>query len=1411
MWLEASIKKHFADERPSITPTESYRKKQRSNKHLRARMKLRGHHVGQLKRKQATENLKVWAPQTGHDVRQIFLKHNPKEEKRNLAATTVLVCATCRRRGNPIRFQQTSCADEVQPIPTQLSGWIQKMALQHPDNHKALREGLNMTDAEVAAADFQSQKRINVKRPVNPLKKAFGTTYQAAQKAGHTVVEVLPPEVMRHPDSKAKKFPKGYITCTSCLKVNPLGSVKIWTSKCQGHDPSSAGFSAKRRYWNSLVAKQQQALSRAWGKSLKQSKEMFQEVPRSKRSRKSKEVNHDDKVGARIGEASHPGPRSRQSRSLLTKSCMWSCNTQGARKAWTLLDIIQHSKSKPQEVILLQESSFAPAEWNTFQRSCLKVGYRGFFSGASNPTNRNHGGAAVLVHSSLPCRPAWSFVDKGGSAQAVWLGPILVVSTYLAPSSEAETVSAAVAQTVHALAPGQQFILGGDFNATPNENPFNHLLIPRQFQIHASQTPTRWDANRCIDYYIGNCTLRPVTLLPDVVADHKIVATHFQNSVNRAVTYQQANVARILPKNAEETQLIQAKVAQLWPTLSPNLPQQWSEHLDQDWQQISDLCFRALVQATQEVAHHLIARMPSALLRRAKPGEVILKQKEYMKRHPAGCVATHRQRVLRRLLGRLREAQRHLDQGSENTDEAHVLWAKIHRCPLFNHAWGIQRNIRNLEDLMKIYDAEDDGKRLSRWKTSMQEDKAMSLSIKKTPESTPSSSTQESLHILKNFWAEIWDRPVPDWNAIWSDLTRHTPLVPATEPWPSLTPEQLRSAARSGRGSSPGFDGWRAEELLLFCDDMWLCISSFFDHCEHHADIPRIWKCIRQVHIPKGKPPEADASMLADNMRPIAVMSMIWRICSRARFKQDEVQRWIKTSTPDFMFGGIPQKGVEDAIGHILQCDMKGWPVGTLDLTKAFDYSDPALISKLFRHQGMPPGPAGLISALWCQQIRYLQINDEFLPHSHHVRTSLPQGDCFSMLGMCALLIPIANHVQAEHPSVAQALYADDRSFSCPSAAELWQVRNKWHEWSHRIGLKENPAKEQFFHRTSNGCSSLVKAGCSQETVSSHITLLGFQFMGVKQRKASNKESTRLADAKEVLRKCACLPGTRARKAAVARVCAPAKASWGWLFRRPSQKENKAFFTAAKTLHRWPKQSAVPLLYLFGGHWWDLSFNSTVTAIRILTRHVSRTARPLCNWPQKMSGWTGTLRKGMQELGFLENGFWSWTHPLTDSIQIRPDVLPDKATDVLSHRLRDAWRTMQYHNFLQLDRRDSAACADIPCDLNRINLLKKQKLSTDAFATITGAFISPECRNRMGGTTEVCPYCQANCATLEHILWLCKNNPHRDPDLRPIDALQRRMAWPSGLHGRHDHDQRIIMMSAAVRRDVLELRYADEE
>ena len=152
-----------------------------------------------------------------------------------------------------------------------------------------------------------------------------------------------------------------------------------------------------------------------------------------------------------------------------------------------------------------------------------------------------------------------------------------------------------------------------------------------------------------------------------------------------------------------------------------------------------------------------------------------------MKRHPAGAMATHRQRVLRRLIGRLREAQRNLDQDRQNITESRVLWNKIRRCSMYNHDWGIQRNLRHLETLLERFNHEDDYTRLQRWRNNMEHDKAayrwlrhrsvpMCNAVKKTKDSVPSHSTQDSLRILREFWADIWNRRQISWDDIWDDL-----------------------------------------------------------------------------------------------------------------------------------------------------------------------------------------------------------------------------------------------------------------------------------------------------------------------------------------------------------------------------------------------------------------------------------------------------------------------------------------------------------------------------------------------------------------------------------------------------------------------------------------------------------------
>ena len=103
------------------------------------------------------------------------------------------------------------------------------------------------------------------------------------------------------------------------------------------------------------------------GKTLQQGEELFASQSSNKRSRRAKEHDHNDKVAVRIGEASHPGPRSRKLRNLDQHVSVWTCNTQGPKQSWTLQQLLQTQEQAPQ-IVLLQECSFSQAEWTHFKK-----------------------------------------------------------------------------------------------------------------------------------------------------------------------------------------------------------------------------------------------------------------------------------------------------------------------------------------------------------------------------------------------------------------------------------------------------------------------------------------------------------------------------------------------------------------------------------------------------------------------------------------------------------------------------------------------------------------------------------------------------------------------------------------------------------------------------------------------------------------------------------------------------------------------------------------------------------------------------------------------------------------------------------------------------------------------------------
>lgn len=173
--------------------------------------------------------------------------------------------------------------------------------------------------------------------------------------------------------------------------------------------------------------------------------------------------------------------------------------------------------------------------------------------------------------------------------------------------------------------------------------------------------------------------------------------------------------------------------------------------------------------------------------------------------------------------------------------------------------------------------------------------------------------------------------------------------------------DTIQESLKNPNRCAAGLDGWSPEELSQFSPDMFSTLAGFFEHCESKAAVPDAWVQIRQVHIGKGKTAQTDRSCCANDLRPIAVSSIRWRVLNNSRYQQAETQEWLTSSIPAWMFGGIPGKGVRDALCPLLKAELHGW-------TKAFDHGDPRLIHRLLLHLGMPSRTANLLLFQWTHQ-----------------------------------------------------------------------------------------------------------------------------------------------------------------------------------------------------------------------------------------------------------------------------------------------------------------------------------------------------------------------------------------------------------------------------------------------------------
>ena len=307
------------------------------------------------------------------------------------------------------------------------------------------------------------------------------------------------------------------------------------------------------------------------------------------------------------------------------------------------------------------------------------------------------------------------------------------------------------------------------------------------------------------------------------------------------------------------------------------------------------------------------------------------------------------------------------------------------------------------------------------------------------------------------------------------------------------------------------------------------------------------------------------------------------------------------------------------------------------------------------------------------------------------------------------------------------------------------------------------------------------------------MKILGYHFLSLVNRKINQSESARLTAAEKTVKQIRALPGSLARRSRLARMTVCPKASWGWICKRPSLKNCKPLLKACKELFKWPKHGSVDLIMLIQGHHWDLRYLATAAMLRIWYRFCQNHMRCFEGWPIKRSGFTGTLRVSLDDLGWEEisESPWAWTRSGTgDTFSLDPSKRSWCSDQQhLQHMLRHSWRFSRFEKWKQSCRRDTENCIETPFDDNRLKLIHKRNLTSHELAVLTGAAVSParyfvmmkdnpEERSKIPNW----PWCglMASKATWNHVAWTCPFlifPPNLCP--RNLDPLLKRLGWPN--------------------------------
>ena len=813
-------------------------------------------------------------------------------------------------------------------------------------------------------------------------------------------------------------------------------------------------------------------------------------------------------------------------------------------------------------------------------------------------------------------------------------------------------------------------------------------------------------------------------------------------------------------------------------------------------------------------------------------------------RGPGGAVrSTFEIRKTGNKLARLRRLKHFEEHGAAFTAEATQLRKKLDAAEgtaeLQEGACDAQlRRIQDLERRVIHAETALRGKELAlrearqeRWRKKMREEEKEAFRwIKEDPPPRDlavregkkvSSTTTEALEMLERRWRKVWDRRLPDREAARKALHEWLPHAPEVH-WADLAADDVRWQMYRQAGKAGGVDGWSGAEVASS-----ICaqeeVAWLFNSFERLAVQPRAWLALRQSHLPKEAPADNEYFLDVEKWRPISVSSCWYRVWASTRLCSPCCRQWCDQWWGDAMTGAKKGHEAHEAIAEILLRVHEGDFCCSRDFSLAFDTVAPEIACEAMAVLGCPSHITELLKHHWSSQERWLTLGGAIHPAVQVVESSLPQGDPWSPLALCAVLLAPLRNIRHAEPHTYVQLFVDDRTWEHASLDAMLHVARIWDEWSDRLGLVENAAKQQWMHKDAGKRKNLLNRGINADYVKPTAEVLGVKVTGGKRAPPGKKERRRWKEAMVQATKARALPVAKWEKQRVVETAPLTKAAWGWCDGVPRvqdcEKLQQKAFRAVET----PLASSPPLRTLVPGHRLHVRFRIQQEVVVAYARVFSRdtSGRFDLGDPAQQARQRGLHTVVGQHLGWTgwkpTGGAWTWYHEGTDTtFSLNKRHGEWRRPKRLAHVLREAWRHTMYCAWQRSGRIDARLCQGIAYDPLRLKALHQAVANgggRGAARLFTGAVVSPaHLASGRGEEVRECPFCGGAPATLGHLAWECGHDAfHGRPWVRPVDALQRRLFWPTGRRERAREDDLIVRWGIELDRIIRDDRYSGDD